>query len=733
MSAVTGFDPFNALDTEDRHLPPTKPFWTLDFDDEDGLLKWLVQNLDQLQQHAQPRVNRIRQNLSSYRGVQMQAQDIRTREILTRSNVPPQRNPTPINNALFDVVEQHVSRTTKYRPNIATVPANSGEHRDKMVAKIVDQIIHAIWYREDIDTLVQDATRTKRIMGEVYFMVDWDPNKGKEHPDSKKSREKGKDMRIPLVDDKGKQIMSMDGTPLFIERPVRIGDVTYSVALPWDVFLQRRDTYKNVEWAFYRKVRDVEDIRGDFPDKAAEIKANKKGQYFDVDLLTERQMMNQCEEIHFWHRSTDKLFSGRHIVFTRDTILVNEENPYEHRDFPWVRSVDIPSPGQLNGTGTVEIMRPMQNLHNNVLGMMVRNQSMVAHPKWMVPRGSCKVENLGNDITVVQFQGPVPPTLVKCEPTPREVFELNQWSEEKVGQLGGVHSVSRGEPPPGIKAGVALQFLDEQENERSNTSISQHNEMLRQIAIKTASLAGQHYDDNDDRLKDLLGAELAANVDFFKMADLSNIHDIRLETSSALPRQKAARVQTVIDLRESFPTRITEDQALDMLEFGTPDKFFDIGTKALRAAECENELILQGGKTAPPEIWEDQIVHYRIHVLCLNDRSYKEAPKKVLQALKDHVMGHEYLILQAAQKNPQILERILLEFPMFPMFYTEFEQLAQSAPAQQDIAAQLGQLVQNPQNLPQPTAQVPPEQMVPMTNEVPLGVPTPTIPNPGII
>jgi hypothetical protein len=731
MSISSGFDPFQTLDTEERHLPPTKPFWTLDLDDENEVLKWINHNFDILNTHAQSRTLRMRKNIAAYRGIQMMAQDIRTREVLTRSNVSPVKSPTPINNALFDVVEQHVSRVTKFRPNVAAVPANN-EHRDKMVAKIVDDIIQAIWYREDIDEISQDLTRAARLMGEAYLMVLWDPHKGDETPASKKAgKERKKGKQIPLVGKDGKQLSAMDGTPLFIDRPVKVGDVDYSVVLPWDVFLQRKSDYTKLEWAFYRDVRDIEDIRGDYPDKADKIKANKKGQFFDVDLLTERQMMNQAEEIHLWHRSTAKLNSGRHIVATRDTILVNEEHPYDHKDFPWVRRVDVRATGQLNGHATAEVIRPMQSLLNNLVGMIVRNQSMMAYPKWMVPRGTVKTESLGNDRTVVQYQGPVAPQVVSANPTPAEVFNFTQYVEEKVGQLGGVHAVSRGDPPAGIKAGVALQFLDEQENERANTSISQHNQMLREIALITASVTGQFYDDSDQRMKALLGPEKAANTDFFKAADLSNIFDIRVETSSALPRQKAARVQSVLDLKQEFPDRITDDQALDMLDFGTPDKFFDIATRALRAAEGENEAILQEKTASDPEMWENQLVHYRTHMLVLNDRAYRDAPKKVFNNLKDHVRAHEFLIMKAAQRNPQILQQVLLEFPQFPVF---FKDVAKVQPTSEDQATQaaLQQLLAQ-QGAGQGAAPPAPTNEIDLQQgQVPIGAESPQLNNVGV-
>ena len=52
MSNGPGFDPFEVLDTDEKHLPPTKPFWTLDLEDDREVLKWINHNYDILTQHG---------------------------------------------------------------------------------------------------------------------------------------------------------------------------------------------------------------------------------------------------------------------------------------------------------------------------------------------------------------------------------------------------------------------------------------------------------------------------------------------------------------------------------------------------------------------------------------------------------------------------------------------------------------------------------------------------------
>lgn len=702
MSGLTGaqtFDPFESIDPEDRHLPASVPFWTQPLDDEKELLKWLNNTYDILKTHATARVERQRRNLAAYKGIHYQAQDIRTREVITRANVPVSRTPRAIANHAFDLIEQHVSRLTKFRPAVSVLPKHN-EHRDKIAAKISEDIIEAIWDKNEIDYMFQKMARIKRILGEVYLLIEWDPNLGDLHPDYKEELERAKkngkkDVRTPLVGKDGERILGTNGEPLFIDKPVRVGDVKYKIKMPWDILLQRVDDYCDVEWGFSVEIEDVDNLKGDYPDKSDEIKENKGGEFYDVERLTTQQMKNQVEKITFYHKRTHRLDGGRKIVFTRDAILKNEELPFDHGKLPWVRQTDIDVPGHLNAMPTFDLIRPLQTQHNNLVSMILRNQSMVAHPKWFVPRGSVKKESLGNDVTIVQFQGPIRPELASPPVTPSEIFNFADKIEQWMGQIGGVHQVSRGVPPSGIKAGVALQFLDEQESERSNSLVAKHNMSIKEIATMTAQVAGQYYDDDDDRLENLLGPDKATFIKDFKMADLANFYDIVLQTSSALPQNRAARVQTVLDLHETFPGRFSDDQVLDMLDFAQDSKFIDKTTIAIRAAEKENDEILRTGKTSAPEFFEDQLAHYKIHARALNEPSFRSAPKKNFESLVDHVRAHEMLILKVARKNPAILEEVLAIVPQFPIFFVETnEQAALSEDEmamQEELAALQGQ------------------------------------------
>ena len=124
----------------------------------------------------------------------------------------------------------------------------------------------------------------------------------------------------------------------------------------------------------------------------------------------------------------------------------------------------------------------LQNAHNNLSQSIMKNEFLMAAPKWIMPRGACKVDQLGNGRTIVQYQGAVPPQLVQMNPTSPNSFNFREKIEQEIGTIFGVHGVSRGEPPQGITAAVALQFLNEQEVQRGISDISKHNQFMVELA-----------------------------------------------------------------------------------------------------------------------------------------------------------------------------------------------------------------------------------------------------------
>lgn len=706
---MAGFDFDKALadEIDGGKNGPVEPFWSLDMSDEEKVLGWLNLELNHLKDQALPRVSNQQKNLACYRGIHLRSRDMRRdREEAAQQNSMNKRNNNPrvVYNHMVDMVEQDVARMTKYRGAISCNPG-SDDNEDRIVAEIAEDLIEGFWQRSDVDIdyVMQRTVRRKRIMSEDFVGVFWNRNLGpysmawvktvfakagiQEDPANMspgqvyntitKLRRDGKMPKIPLVDpDTGDQITNARGEPLWMDHPQRIGDIEYKLLFSWDVFGQRRDDWEQIEYLFWREYVNIETVKAQHPRQAAQIDADSFSSYWDGDQCEELTRKNVIEVIHFYHKTTDELDAGRYIKFVRGAILINKDNPYTGEDYrailPLVRTGDIDTPGVMNGDATVTHGRGPMAVYNNLISLEVRNQFLFAHPKWFMPKGAAKVESLANNTSVVSYKGANPPVL--SQPALRNATENKADAKGDMQQIMGVYAISRGETPVGVTAASALIFMDEQETDRAAPGIAGVTRTQLNIAKHTLWLMADHYDDEDGRLEKILGRNRAAQAESFKMADLRGIGDVRIKNGSALPQQKAARLQYILDIKKEFPGIVPQDQAVELLGLGEVDRLRSIVTVAIRAAEGENQMLMMGKAPKAPEAFEYQMQHYRTHMRQMNEEAFEKLPKATQEHFKDHARAHEMFMIKDGLKNPQFFALVVSEFPGFPYFFTQ-EQL----------------------------------------------------------
>lgn len=665
---------WDQLDSETQYNRPSGPIWQYDLDDsrnDKDILAWLRSERDYLGSEDEIVIRNMRKNLALYKGVQYQDMEARI-DARDRGADRSGFMRKMVCNHLYDLTKNRASRLIKFKPAVAVLPAND-EFQDKVAAKSCEMLLEHINYTNDFDGRISLNLATyAMVQGESYLMVLWDKNRGDVSPAYKELSKKG---RVPMLDENGQQVVDPQGNKIYVDKPVKIGDVVYQVQLASEMLLQRKQRFEDVEYMFTMEPVSTDKLRVLYPKKASEIK-DTQTQIYDYEKMEMTPTRREAMVYTFWHKRTDTFGSGRKIVFIDTAILENVEYPFSHDELPCERFTDVEWPGELRGKSFFETVKGLTGSYNNLTNMIMRNILMVSHPKWMVPAGSVALDRLGNDITLVQYKGPQPPVLAQAQTTPAEVYNFRDKLKEEFQQISGVFGVSRGEPPPGIKAGVALQFLSEQENERYNELVLKWNELNKKIARKALAVAGDYYDEEDQRMVRIMGKGNAWMTKFFDAAYLKKDYDIRVQNSSALPKSVAARTQTLLDLNERFPQQFSAEQVIDMLDLAQSDKFLDLSAQAVRTAEAENERMMESQdeqeiEKLTPQEFENHLIHWKIHSHQMQSYAFKYTlPPEVQKRYEDHLMTHEFFMEQYAMKNPLFAQE-LLKLPMYPMFFTK--------------------------------------------------------------
>ena len=123
-----------------------------------------------------------------------------------------------------------------------------------------------------------------------------------------------------------------------------------------------------------------------------------------------------------YHRSHEFLQKGRFIKRVKNVILENTDLPYEHGKIPYIYMADIDIPDQIRGMSFFQQLFPIQHQINACASLIYKSLVLYAHPKMVIQDGSCDMQQLLNESTVVSYSGGVPPNLLTQNPVAPELF-----------------------------------------------------------------------------------------------------------------------------------------------------------------------------------------------------------------------------------------------------------------------------------------------------------------------
>lgn len=637
---------------------PFRPLWAVDFEDDDTFLEWAEEFFAaSLERHRQKAEKDLRCR-DFYMGIQSIA--------LGQQSIPRERDGKPVEKfarviapQAYEIVEQWVSKMTRYPPAIAVLPAN-GEYNDRIAAKMSKEFIDYLFYVNDIEELLETNARLCRIESESFTFVEWDKDKGDFAPEAKELLKAG--VRIPLLDSTGAEVLNDDGDPLMIQEAPRVGDIKYEIHPRRFVIQEPGVEWKDANLIIKVSSQNIDELKVDYPDKAEALDDHANRTFSIFELFEPSEEENELLVFELYHKSTKYLAQGRYVKFVDGAVLESKPLPYSHGLIPAVRLSNIDVPGIPEAFSVVEQIMLLNVIYNNLISLGYTNIALGAHLYWLIPTAAnIDISKIKNGNSIIRFAGGTPPSLQQYRTVGEEIFKMIELIDKVIQRPAGIQSVSRGEPPAGIEAGVALAFLEEQENQRANTDIKKHNAFIKKLARLSLSVAGDFYKPEDERTMRIVGKNNSFSVKSLDVAKLGGSYDIRVQRTTALSESKSGRLSQLLALQSRFPGLVPSEQVADMMDLANDKKFYSVATVAVEAAERENELMREGGQVSPPDEWEEHLVHWFSHVKEMQSASFKEdTPPEIKKAFIGHLQVHEYWMWTKAAINPAFKQRLLM-------------------------------------------------------------------------
>lgn len=674
-----------------------KPLWNLNFEDEKKVLDWWKESRPQLEELSKPHAERFIDNLLFYKGIQSENKTYQDRARINKKMATTKRE--VVVNVIAELTDTWVNRISQFKPDIVMLP-NTAQQSSRQGAKIAQQTIDYSFKKNKIEALVQQFQKQARVYGESYIYTKWNPEKGDLHPDyiaqKKAAMEKAEAANSDDYTDKVTlKVKNEAGEDITVEKAVKVGDVEYKTVNPCRVHFPDVEKYDDALYCVIEEEVELETVQADYPDK--DIKY-KKGDHVHNNKITVYEI---------YHKGFRHLENGRYLKIAGDTILANTTHPYNHKDFPLTRLTDEEYDDELRGHSFIEKVKVPQVLFNKITSAQWRNLALAIHPKWFMPQGSAKIQNLGNAATVVQYTGGVPPKLATFNALPPESFSFRGQLREDMEKSSALHGVSFGQPPANIRSGIQFAQLQEQQERAVSYHIIKRNTAIEQLAEMSLSVMADYYDVSDGRLLRIVGKDKEPLIKTLDIAALGENYTVEAKNSNALPEGKFEKLGILSDMRESFGEAVVPNEVvIDAFDIGKVSRYTDYATASVEKAESENEEMLQGEKVPAPEKWDDLILEWKIHVAAMRKRSFSATDAKVKALFEEHVGATEYLMEQASI-NPAFAQR-LATLEGFPIFY----QLTPApAPLQEQMPVDGGAI---PEQLPDEAIpeQLPPEGLV---------------------
>lgn len=308
--------------------------------------------------------------------------------------------------------------------------------------------------------------------------------------------------------------------------------------------------------------------------------------------------------IELWHRKNGRVWQ---TVCANGLVLRNEESPFEHNHFPFVKFIDYTIPSSFWGMGEIQQLERLQDFINRRRGQtqdilrICGNPPLVAdansgiNPKAMTTRPGTIIYK--NPQTEVKWL--TPPQL------PAALFEIQALDKQDFDAVSGIYDVTQGRRPTGLEAGKAIQALQEAAQTRLRLKVRNLEASLRQLGVQMLALIQQFY--TEERVIRLVGGD-PRNPRFITINQVivdnsgnavrindvnTGKYDVEIGVGSTLPVDKARRYE---EAKELFQLGVIDRQTFLSCTTLSPAEQAQANQ---RVSEAEQQMMAQQGMGTP--------------------------------------------------------------------------------------------------------------------------------------
>jgi hypothetical protein len=559
-----------------------------------------------------------------------------------------------IDNRLLPIYRLMMAKMTKNKP-LPAVSARTRQEEDIQAARAATKLLKCHWTTLGLNTKHAELVSWLIITGNCFVKQFWNPELGDRVVDLQ-----GMDTAGGLTPE-GLPIMptGSDGQP----QPVSfaLGDTDLILRSPFNIYPQTGKTsLLGMRIIGDAEIMNIEEVKDLYGDVAKDLEAEKDNKYvkinnaltgyFDGYDQNDTQEDNDSITVKELYVLPCKRFPrGITYRWAKDILLYHKE---ECPELPITHFKFINIPGSFWGKGVMEDLIPLQKRWNALLSKVEMHNDLYNDPPILIDPNVIDPKKWTNEPgLLIEKRTPGVPGLSPFEVVRVPQLDIAVYKEleilnEQFEVVPIMNKVSYGKETPNARSGVAINFLQEKDDDAVRPIIDAIETAYAEVFKRDFKLSQENYE--EDRGFSIVGEDNKTEWIDLQKAHLDANVDVGVEPGSAMPRSKAADQEMIMNLfdRGFFVDPKTGvpnfNKALEYLEFGSVDDFFQEATLDRNQAQRENEKLKQM-QMIPPEYWHNHELHFEEHNRYRKTTEFEDSPPEIKQLFEMHIQGHMML------------------------------------------------------------------------------------------
>ena len=612
------------------------------------------------------------------------------------------KKPRIVVNHSLSVARTELAKLTKSRP-IMDVIANSDDPRDIAATKVSKSALDYAEWKFKLPKLSKEAMWWSIVCGVAGMYVGWDylddsagnfefiidPLTGEPtfNPDREKQLE-----RMVAAGDLDESQLQKESAPL--------GEIEYGVFSPFQLLPDPAAiSFSKLNDLITVEIVDVDVLKGWYGKAAARINPEKTNLGTMERIMMQRAGVanpayystgindNAAYVYTYWlvpnyYRGNNLLKDGIYFRWCQGKELDSSDAfPFADGRIPFAFFEHIPSATTIWPDSNIAQIRGLNLEIDKTTSQLIESKDFMSNPMWILAtqhKIKGQIKNVaGGIVRYVHVPNVPPPAPIQGLSMPAQVESLLAGMREQILDVSGQSEVSRGNVPTGVRSGVAVAYLQEEDDTKLGPTVDNMEQATALMGSLTLSRFSQFY--TVPRIIRFYRSDGKFDAIKFKGADVADNTDVICQPGSAMPKMKAARQQYTLEL-VSLGILTDPDEIKEELDLGRGEP--DNNDKNRDQADRENNVMLHGldmkmftlpenatdadvqqtvSTAVPVKAWQNHQIHIDRHTSQMMDQEFDDLSVShpgIVRLFDEHVAQHQQFLAQQQQQQAQMAEAV---------------------------------------------------------------------------